>query len=435
MAATIAEILMAQGQHAAESRRARGQAWQPFLQYAANLPRQIMADRQAEQDRSIALADAQQARDLRGLQMERTGQELEAGRRELDAGALEADQRKRFAELVSDASLYSEDGLFDKPKALALARSKGWTDLAPALDEYNRAHDKSVWDQRNVQSQIAERERPKLEQVDPTKDLYRGNELVRSGVVEDKPLTFGALHPVLMNGRRVLVRERSDGAVVDIKGNIVTEAQPDVPPQTSRGVPQYVFAVDPQTGESRRMTEEEAVRIGATQPQGSGGLGGAAVQLRNSRAAAALNSIERLKQLAPVRSPGPAGIAQGVGEVAKGYLGYSTKTRQFQALIQPTAMQMVAAIQGAANLSDNERKAMAEMLGSINTMDYESQMALLQHAADLVSSGADVEQVEGKWLPVTRAFKVAPGARVPGGGNTGDTDALLDELLRPPNGP
>lgn len=129
----------------------------------------------------------------------------------------------------------------------------------------------------------------------------------------------------------------------------------------------------------------------------SGGMGVANIQLRNTRAAAALNSIEQLKQLAPVRTPGPLGIAQGIREVAKGYAGYSTKTRQFQAMLQPTAMQMAVAIQGAANLSDTERQVMAGMLGSINTMDYESQMALLDSAVALLRNGADVEKVGGLW--------------------------------------
>src|SRR3990167_44606 len=147
-------------------------------------------------------------------------------------------------------------------------------------------------------------------------------------------------------------------------------------------------------------------------PPASGGIGSASVQLRNSRAAAAFNSIERLKQLAPVRSPGPLGIVQGMGEVAKGYAGYSTKTRQYQALIQPAAMQMAAAVQGAANLSDNERQAMATMLGSINTMDYESQIALLDQAVELLQNGFEVEKVNNVWRARTGNRPATPSAPV-----------------------
>ena len=180
--------------------------------------------------------------------------------------------------------------------------------------------------------------------------------------------------------------------------------------------PSYVWAVPPGETAARRMTEEEARRLRATQPPtASSGLGAAPIQLRNQRTAAALNGVERLKKLAPVREPGPLGIAQGIGEVAKGYAGYSTKTRQFQALIQPTAMQMAVAVQGAANLSDTERKVMAEMLGSINTMDYESQMALLDSAVELLKNSADVEKVGTVWRVRGRAPQAAqeaPGMKV-----------------------
>lgn len=179
--------------------------------------------------------------------------------------------------------------------------------------------------------------------------------------------------------------------------------------------PSYSWALDPKTGEEVFASAEE-IRANGYQraPSAASGMGAASIQLRNKRAAAALNSVETLKELAPERLPGPLGIAQGVVDVAKGYAGFHSNARQYQALVQPTAMQMAAAIQGAANLSDNERKAMADMLGSIHTMDYESQMALLDRARDLLKSGADVENVEGYWIPVERgAIKVAPGAAMP----------------------
>ena len=187
--------------------------------------------------------------------------------------------------------------------------------------------------------------------------------------------------------------------------------QSDDRPQTGATV--VIQTVDAQGNPVTKIVPKEAGTEFAARPA-SGGLGGAAVQLRNQRTAAALNSVERLKRLAPVRRKGPAGIGQGIVEVAKGYAGYSTKTRQFQALIQPTAMQMAAAIQGAANLSDNERRVMAEMLGSISRMDYESQMALLDQAFDLLKSNADVEQRGSRWYPAGSRVK-GPASESSGG--------------------
>jgi hypothetical protein len=57
-------------------------------------------------------------------------------------------------------------------------------------------------------------------------------------------------------------------------------------------------------------------------------------------------------------------------------------------------MQIAVAVQGAANLSDSEREAMKGMLGNIATMDYESQIALLDNASELLrTSGANVQQI------------------------------------------
>lgn len=130
-----------------------------------------------------------------------------------------------------------------------------------------------------------------------------------------------------------------------------------------------------------------------------GGLGTANVQLRNARIATALNSVEGLKKLAPKRTPGPMGLVEGAVDTAQGWAGLNPQARQYTAKLQPVAMQMAVAVQGAQNLSDSERKAMAGMLGSIATMDYESQMALLDSAMDTLSNSGDVEKVGETWQP------------------------------------
>lgn len=431
--ASIAEILMAQGRQASESRRARAGAWMPLVQHLANLPGQVMADRAGERAAQEAAFDRGQQRDVRA-------QQLAKGEQEMVAAEATAEQKRQMNDVLQSDGVIGPDQTINADRAQQIARAKGYTeifdDILSLAQEHNAAigkvqrdqvtFDNQQTDRRQVENQRGVRRMigesvagrggqpltPQEAQTYQGMALQEGIDLPKGVLPEEKALTFGPLQNLMVNGKRTPVRTRSDGVVVDIKGNIVQNAQPDVEPRVGPAA-QYVFAVDPTTGESRRMTEEEAVRIQATQPQGAGGLGGDAVQLRNQRTAAALNSVEKLKTLAPVRTPGPAGIAQGAGEVMKGYLGYSTKTRQFQALIQPTAMQMAAAIQGAANLSDNERKAMAEMLGSINTMDYESQMALLDTAVDLLKNNAEVTKAGDTWVPVSRAIRVAPGANVP----------------------
>ena len=126
------------------------------------------------------------------------------------------------------------------------------------------------------------------------------------------------------------------------------------------------------------------------------GVGGEASDARAQRSAAALNSIDQLKKLAPQRLPGLPGMVQGAAASVAGAAGYNTGARQYNALLGPTAMQMAVAIQGAAGLSNAEREVMKGMLGSIATMDYESQMALLEKASQLIRTGADVSLIKVK---------------------------------------
>lgn len=159
------------------------------------------------------------------------------------------------------------------------------------------------------------------------------------------------------------------------------------------------------------------------------GMGGEASDVRSQRAASALNAIDKLQSLAPKRLPGAPGMVQGAADIVKGYAGYQTNARQYQALLGPTAMLLAVAVQGAAGLSNSEREAMKAMLGNIATMDYETQMALLQNARDMISGGADVArakvkdaatgQLVEKWLPkrsrMPGAVQVTAPGEVPSG--------------------
>ncbi len=153
------------------------------------------------------------------------------------------------------------------------------------------------------------------------------------------------------------------------------------------------------------------------------GRAGESADVRTKRTAAALNAIDMLKSVTPKRVEGFPGILQGGWEKAKGLAGFNTQARQYEALLGPTAMLMAVAVQGAAGLSNSEREAMAGMLGSIDKMDYPSQLALLDKASQIVGAGEDVQRVTVKdpttgqtverWAPTTRsrpgvAFNPAP---------------------------
>lgn len=161
------------------------------------------------------------------------------------------------------------------------------------------------------------------------------------------------------------------------------------------------------------------------------GMGGESADARSMRTAAALNSIDVLKELAPKRVEGPIGMVQGALESGKGALGYNTQVKQYNALLGPTAMQMAVALQGAAGLSNAEREVMKGMLGSISTMDYQSQMALLERASEMVRGNADVSLVDVK-DPKTGIAKprwVPQRSRMPGAVTVGQPGAVPPQAL------
>lgn len=400
--ASISDILLEQGRRAGDLRRQKANVWIPTIQQLSNLPGQVMQDRRADQERAVAQREQSQRMDL-------NDQRLAAGDRAEATENATTERQAHMRDVLATPGVIGEDGRFDVNAAQRVATEKGYRTVLPDVFKFGQEWNEGVDKGLLTKEQIADAKRPKVTQVDPTKDTYVDGVLTQSGVAPHEKITYGALTPVMVGGRRTLVRTGSDGKTYDIKNQVVTaDVSPDVPPRADVK-PSYEWAHDPATDKDVYATPDEIRAKGYQKIAGSGGLGGAAAETRNSRAAAALNSIEKLKTLAPVRTPGPKGIAEGAVEVGKGYLGYSTKTRQYQALIQPTAMQMAAAIQGAANLSDNERKAMAEMLGSISTMDYESQIALLENASDLIKNGADVQKVGNAWVPSGRKTRIAPG--------------------------
>lgn len=188
--ASIAEILMAQGRAAAESRRSRAGVWQPFISQLSNLPGQIIQDRQVERDRSMAQREQTQRMDL-------NQQRLSAGERDA-AKEVGTQQKQDHLRAVLDAP-----GVFDPTKgelnmdaATAAAGKIGATYVLPDLQAINdaraTAHVKQLLDEANVkraEAETAKALRPDTEQTDPTKDYRVDGKVVQAGVPEVKPDT------------------------------------------------------------------------------------------------------------------------------------------------------------------------------------------------------------------------------------------------------
>lgn len=186
--ASISDILMAQGRQAAESRRTRAGTWTPLIQHLANLPGQVMADRKAEQDRAIALQDAEQQRRVRDLQ-------LKTGERENAAAETAMADEAALTKLFSTPELIDQTGTLDIRKAITLAQQQS-PRLVPRLMKAAQEHDEVVAKAALTAAQTASANRANQPQPPAPYTLNPGdrrfgpdNKEVASVPAEEKPDT------------------------------------------------------------------------------------------------------------------------------------------------------------------------------------------------------------------------------------------------------
>jgi hypothetical protein len=183
MAFNIADILMQQGQAAAEARRQRGSMWGGLVQQAGQIPLQVAAERQAAQ------AAAQQA--------EIRQQQLEEGRRAQSA-AIDAQDKQQIAAQIYSSSYDPATGKLDPIKVRDAVRRSGRPDMQPFFDEViQKRLDADVaahLQQLNVEKQQLEvnnlrNSKPPIIQRTPTNELWQGDRLLSPATPAEKPDT------------------------------------------------------------------------------------------------------------------------------------------------------------------------------------------------------------------------------------------------------
>lgn len=223
--ASVAEILLAQGRHAADARRAKGGVWMPLVQSLANLPGQFREDRAAEQAAAVAGQDAQQRRDLVSLQMAREAgalQDQDTGRTN---AAREREIRDAMLDVLNQPDIVSDDG-FDLPRARQYAESKGWGSLlSGALVEADREQDSSALKGKTDRATLA---RLEAENEQRGTDARRTTNQAGVRRMMGEYVTARADQPPTPQDRRTLqgmaFQEGIPGADVD---RLVPEEKPD----------------------------------------------------------------------------------------------------------------------------------------------------------------------------------------------------------------
>lgn len=295
--ASIADLILEQGRIAADRRRRSGERRGALVTSLAQLPGQIAADKQTE--RRVAVQEQREARQDRLAE-----QQLREGEASAKERQRRLDKETRLAEVLAQPDVISsETGEFDLPKAMAHAQAKGYTDLAPDLQQWDQEHDAKLWQTAGAKALATQRaEPPKLMERDPSKDLVDpvSGQVVASGAPKPEKITYGAPVAVTVNGRKTTARPGSDGffyvAGKKIDGDVQLYEKPtaDSDPLSK----QTEWAIPPGATEPQLMTKEEIRRTGAKRPAGadkpSSGQQKRALNFFN-RAQQADNDLEQLE--------------------------------------------------------------------------------------------------------------------------------------------
>ncbi len=110
-------------------------------------------------------------------------------------------------------------------------------------------------------------------------------------------------------------------------------------------------------------------------------------RLREKRLAAAQWSLDKLKSLSEQinTQQGPAAIGTGVVRRGKAALGLDPIVNEARRIRQTAAMQFAVAIQGAANLSNQERTALLQMIPG-ETVDHDTAVALYDDLGEMLQA-------------------------------------------------
>lgn len=242
-ARTAAELIVQQGNARAQRAANSGQVWATTLRELGGLPRQAAQMKQQEQDRALQHQVAQsqlssadlQRQALQGQMADRASdQKAQDAQRALaektrkahdwlasiasveDPNQREAIYQQGRAALIAEGTIDATDAPEGKFPGQSWVRSKLALTL-PATEQFNALFPGA----------------PKLIERDPTKDLANPTTgaVVSPGTPAPTKPTYAAPQPVMVNGKRVLARAGSDGALYDMAGTKIGNAQPDVPPQ------------------------------------------------------------------------------------------------------------------------------------------------------------------------------------------------------------
>lgn len=345
---SVASILEEMAQNAGRARLQRGAVIGDTIAGISQVPGQILADR----EKHALLVRQQAAEDARARYAKNA--DTRAGEdqaRQTDAAAVakRKDNVNRQAWVIATAGAGGDPAKFNIQAAMDFAYQSEFPDIAQVVHQHYQALQKPVAAPIIV--------KPGERGFDPlTHEPIAGLE-VPPNAPAPRPVTYGAPAPVMIGGKRVLVRPGSDGAMYGMDGAKVPTANvlPDVPPRSDN---EPLVAIMGDDGHPVLVPRSRAVgkRPASTREQGrpvTSGDAGRIAEIDNS-----LDDIGRLG--AAIAAAGETGTVAKIGASAPNWVtdltGWGTDAKKKQALIDRVKQVIGKALEGGVLRKEDELK-------------------------------------------------------------------------------
>ena len=347
--ASIAEILLAQGRQRANERRRKGELWGSAVSAIAEIPGNIYAQRIAEKQQQSQL-DRQATLDARAE---------EAASERHQSFVNETEDRK--AEIAKrEAAQVAAQG-YDAGLATATVQSWVKRGIVPADEgeqltaQIQTPEGRKLWFDKigGVTPPIPKAPEPFTLGEGQTRFGPEGQPLASvPKVLAPEKITFGAPQPLMVGGRKTIVRAGSDGKYYGPDAKELDPASirplPDREPVTTD---RFMWAMGPD-GKTKLMTPDEIRGAGAGQPE--------TADMRNKEAGRSLvsksiNAIESLSR-SIITKIGPAQRAEAIKRGAEAVFGTDPEFRTYQDARMALAGNLAVAQQGSRP-SDADIKA------------------------------------------------------------------------------
>jgi len=318
-ASQVADLLMRQGELAANSRLSRAQIYAQLLQGLAQVPGQIVNDRQQARAAQAAAAHAADEREYRrgrdAVYDDRANRELALKE---EAAQREAEEQERARQ--SEQAEIEQVMAYAKQHAATITQEHG----PQALDQIAAVA-------RNPQGRKAllegfakmalPQEQPNLMSVDPTKPLVnpKTGEVVREGVpAPEEEVAVVVRGP---NGRPI----RKLVPTSQLREGVEEYREPTQAPRDPLET-NTTWAIDPRDGQTKPMTLAEARRIGAQQAP--------TADMRNKEAGkrTAARAVDAVRKLGSgiISKVGPAQRVDAIKRGAEAVFGNDPEFRTYQ---------------------------------------------------------------------------------------------------------